>query len=42
MADMKQWEYRVLTIGRFWGTKDGQIEETLCDALAQVRRTSGG
>ena len=29
MAEPTQWEYRVLTIGRVWGTKDEQIEETL-------------
>ena len=25
----EKWEYRVQTIGGFFGTKDGQIEETL-------------
>lgn len=30
MADeIKQWEYRVQTIGRFFGTKDEHIQETL-------------
>jgi len=27
--EMKQWEYRVLTIGSVFGTKDEQIEATL-------------
>ena len=29
MAEQTQWEYRVLTIGRAWGSKDEQIEATL-------------
>lgn len=29
MAAQTQWEYRVLTIGRMFGTKDEQIEATL-------------
>lgn len=29
MAEQTQWEYRALTIGRFWGTQDEQIEATL-------------
>ncbi len=29
MAEPTQWEYRVKTIGRFWGTKDEDIEATL-------------
>ncbi|MDE3090263.1 MAG: hypothetical protein KGJ80_12850 [Chloroflexota bacterium] len=29
MAEQTQWEYRVLTIGRVWGSKDEQIEATL-------------
>lgn len=30
MADeIKQWEYRVQTIGRFFGTKDEHIQATL-------------
>jgi hypothetical protein len=29
MTERIAWEYRVLTIGRFWGTKDEQIEEGL-------------
>ncbi len=29
MTERIAWEYRVFTIGRFWGTKDEQIEETL-------------
>jgi hypothetical protein len=29
MADQSKWEYRVITIGRIWGTKDEQIAETL-------------
>jgi hypothetical protein len=29
MAEQTQWEYRVLTIGRMWGTKDEQIQATL-------------
>ena len=27
--EIKQWEYRVQTIGSFFGTKDEQIEATL-------------
>lgn len=27
--EIKQWEYRVQTIGRVFGTKDENIEETL-------------
>ncbi len=29
MAELTQWEYRVKTIGRLWGTKDEDIEATL-------------
>ena len=29
MADLTQWEYRVQTIGRVWGTRDELIEATL-------------
>ena len=29
MAEQTQWEYRVLTIGRMWGTKDEQIQALL-------------
>jgi hypothetical protein len=29
--ESKQWEYRVLTIGGVFGTKDEQIESTLND-----------
>jgi hypothetical protein len=29
MADQMQWEYRVLTIGSIWGTKDEDIQEML-------------
>jgi hypothetical protein len=29
MAETTQWEYRVLTIGSSFGTKDEQIEATL-------------
>jgi len=29
MAETPQWEYRVLTIGSAFGTKDEQIEATL-------------
>jgi len=29
MADETLWEYRVRTIGSFWGTKDEEIEATL-------------
>lgn len=29
MSDQTKWEYRVQTIGRFWGTGDEQIEATL-------------
>ena len=29
MAELVQWEYRVHTIGRMWGTKDEQIEALL-------------
>jgi hypothetical protein len=29
MAETTQWEYRVLTIGSAFGTKDEQIEATL-------------
>lgn len=29
MADKILWEYRALTIGRFWGTKDEDIEAML-------------
>jgi hypothetical protein len=29
MAEQTQWEYRILTIGGFLGTKDEQIETTL-------------
>jgi hypothetical protein len=29
MAELNNWEYRVITIGRIWGTKDEQIEEML-------------
>ena len=29
MAEQPQWEYRVLTIGAFWGTKDEEIQSTL-------------
>lgn len=29
MAETTQWEYRVKTIGRLWGTKDEDIEATL-------------
>jgi hypothetical protein len=32
--EIKQWEYRVLTIGSVFGTKDEQIEATL-DAWGQ-------
>ena len=31
MSETTQWEYRVLTIGNVFGTKDGQIEATLND-----------
>jgi len=31
MAETLQWEYRVLTIGGVFGTKDEQIEDTLND-----------
>ena len=31
MAETPQWEYRVLTIGGVFGTKDEQIEATLND-----------
>ena len=27
--EIKRWEYRVQTIGNFWGTKDEHIEATL-------------
>jgi hypothetical protein len=27
--EFKQWEYRVQTIGNFWGTKDEHIQATL-------------
>ncbi|MBI5300949.1 MAG: DUF4177 domain-containing protein [Chloroflexi bacterium] len=29
MSERAGWEYRVQTIGRFWGTGDEQIEATL-------------
>ncbi len=29
MTEPTQWEYRVKTIGRLWGTKDEDIEATL-------------
>ncbi len=29
MAEQTQWEYRVLTIGSMWGSKDEDIEATL-------------
>ena len=29
MAEPTQWEYRVKTIGRMWGTKDEQIQAIL-------------
>jgi hypothetical protein len=29
--EVKQWEYRVQTIGRFFGTKDEDIQATLND-----------
>jgi hypothetical protein len=29
MSEQTQWEYRVLTIGSVWGTKDEKIEATL-------------
>lgn len=29
MPDLTQWEYRVQTIGRVWGTRDELIEATL-------------
>jgi len=29
MPEQTQWEYRVKTIGRLWGTKDEQIEALL-------------
>ncbi len=29
MPEQTQWEYRVKTIGRFWGTRDEAIEATL-------------
>ena len=29
MAEQSQWEYRVLTIGGMFGTKDEQIQATL-------------
>ncbi len=29
MADTVQWEYRVLTIGHWWGTRDEAIEAQL-------------
>ena len=29
MTESTQWEYRVKTIGHFWGTKDENIEATL-------------
>lgn len=29
MAELVRWEYRVLTIGAMFGTKDEQIEATL-------------
>ena len=29
--DIKHWEYRVKTIGSFWGTKDEYIQATLND-----------
>jgi hypothetical protein len=29
MAETPQWEYRVLTVGSTFGTKDEQIEATL-------------
>ena len=31
MSETPQWEYRVLTIGSAFGTKDEQIEATLND-----------
>jgi hypothetical protein len=31
MSETLQWEYRVLTIGNAFGTKDEQIEATLND-----------
>jgi hypothetical protein len=31
MSETTQWEYRVLTIGSIFGTKDEQIEATLND-----------
>ncbi len=31
MAESAQWEYRAQTIGRFWGTRDEDIEATLND-----------
>jgi hypothetical protein len=29
MADKTQWEYRVQTIGRIWGTRDEKIQALL-------------
>ncbi len=29
MTESEQWEYRVLTIGSMFGTRDEQIEDTL-------------
>jgi hypothetical protein len=29
MTESTQWEYRAKTIGRFWGTKDEDIEAAL-------------
>ncbi len=29
MAEQTRWEYRVLTIGRVWGTRDEHIAATL-------------
>lgn len=29
MTDPIKWEYRVKTIGKFWGTKDEEIEAVL-------------
>jgi hypothetical protein len=31
MSELTQWEYRVLTIGNAFGTRDEQIEATLND-----------
>ena len=34
MADKAQWEYRVLTVGSFWGT-DNKLLETRLNELGQ-------